>query len=110
MLRQEEEGKEGGGGEGGAGGGGGGRRRRGRKLGTGEEGEKEDEEDKEEEEALGRRWFKELPLPTCFVPFGEGVAPPLPPRGGEVSEGIFSPKTAPKGPRRAQDGLQDGSI
>ena len=64
---------------------------------------------------FGRRWFREFPLPTPFFPFGDGFAPPPTPSPGpgrgvrEVSDGTFSPKTAPRAPRRAQDDLQDAS-
>ena len=57
------------------------------------------------------RFFFHLPL----FPFGEGFTPPLPPpldldkAFREVSDGTFSPKTASRAPRRAQDDLQDGS-
>ena len=80
MGRQEEGAGEGGGGS----------------WGQEKGGEKKEyeEEDKEEEKAVGRRWFKQLPLPTCFFPFREGFITPLPtPLGGsEVSEVIFRPR------------------
>ena len=64
----------------------------------------------------GDRWFSEPPLPTPFFPFGEGFTPrpnllplDLEEAFREGLERLRWPKMAPRGPQRAQDGLQDRS-
>ena len=68
----------------------------------------------ESRQPSGRRRSNDVFLPSSkspFFPFGEGFTPPLDLDGGfrEVAEGPFWPKMAPRGPQRAQDGLQDRS-
>ena len=65
---------------------------------------------RQSQQASGRRWFREIVLPTPFSPFGKRLTPPgsgpLALLG--VSESLLA-QDGPRGPSIAQDCLQDGT-